>query len=242
VNRRAFGTWVTGGLAVAPRLARAQAPKARPAGFLAAPPTGQGPPVLVLHAWWGLNDTVRAFCQQLASAGFTAFAPDLYRGQVTADVAEAERLSGALFRHLEQPRADLAAAASFLHQQASRPARGLAVIGFSLGAFFALDLSVSDARRVHSVVVYYGTRPGEYTAARASYLGHFAETDPFEPSAEVDALQAALRQAGRPATFHHYPGTGHWFAEADRAQAYDAAAAQRAWQRTLAFLRRAPKA
>ncbi len=71
-------------------------------------------------------------------------------------------------------------------------------------------------------------------------LGHFAENDPFEPSADVDALQAALRGAGRPAQFHRYPGTGHWFAEPDRTQAYDGAAATLAWQRTLAFLRRPP--
>lgn len=218
-------------------------PQTRPDGFLAQPPAGgPGAPVLVLHAWWGLNDTVRAYCTQLAAAGFTAFAPDLYRGQVTEQVAEAERLSSALFGRLEQPRADLAAAAAFVHGQAGRPARGLAVVGFSLGAFFALDLSVSDPQRVHSVVVHYGTRPGEYTAARSSYLGHYAETDPFEPRSEVDALEAALRRAGRPATFHHYPGTGHWFAEADRVQAYDAAAAALAWQRTLAFLRRPPSA
>lgn len=196
--------------------------------------------MLVLHAWWGLNDTVRSYCTQLAGAGFTAFAPDLYRGRVTAQVAEAERLSGELFARLEQPRADLAAAATHLHELTGRPARGVAVIGFSLGAFFALDLSVSDARRVHSVVVHYGTRPGDYSAARASYLGHFAENDPFEPGADVDALQAALRGAGRPAQFHRYPGTGHWFAEPDRTQAYDAAAATLAWQRTLAFLRRPP--
>lgn len=217
-------------------------PQTRPNGFLAQPPGGPGAPVLVLHAWWGLNDTVKAYCTQLAAAGFTVFAPDLYRGQVTEQVAEAERLSSALLGRLEQPRADLAAAAAFVHGQAGRPARGLAVVGFSLGAFFALDLSVSDPQHVHSVVVYYGTRPGDYAAARASYLGHYAETDPFEPTTEVDALQAALRRAGRPATFHRYPGTGHWFAEADRVQAYDAAAAALAWQRTLAFLRRPPNA
>jgi carboxymethylenebutenolidase len=30
--------------------------------------------VLVLHAWWGLNDTMKAFCNRLAESGFTAFA------------------------------------------------------------------------------------------------------------------------------------------------------------------------
>jgi dienelactone hydrolase len=54
-------------------------PHAQPDGFLAIPPTGKGSAVLVLHAWWGLNDTMRAFCTRLAESGFVAFAPDLYR-------------------------------------------------------------------------------------------------------------------------------------------------------------------
>jgi carboxymethylenebutenolidase len=29
---------------------------------------------LVLHAWWGLNDTMKAFCTKLSDAGFVAFA------------------------------------------------------------------------------------------------------------------------------------------------------------------------
>ena len=55
----------------------------QPQGFLAVPPTGKGHGVLVLHAWWGLNDTMKAFCTRLAESGFVAFAPDLYHGKVT---------------------------------------------------------------------------------------------------------------------------------------------------------------
>ena len=47
----------------------------QPQGFLAVPPTGQGPGVLVLHAWWGLNDTMKAFCTRLAEAGFVTAKP-----------------------------------------------------------------------------------------------------------------------------------------------------------------------
>jgi carboxymethylenebutenolidase len=37
-------------------------------------------------------------------------------------------------------------------------------------------------------------------------------------------------------TFYRYPGTGHWFCEPDRTDAYDPTAAELAWERTLTFL------
>ncbi|HLE03982.1 MAG TPA: dienelactone hydrolase family protein [Anaerolineales bacterium] len=213
-------------------------PNTQPDGYLAIPSTGKGGAVLVLHAWWGLNDTIKAFCTRLAESGFVAFAPDLYHGKVADDIADAETLSGALFRNPDQAKADIAEATAFLKERAGKADRGLAVIGFSLGAYFALDLSVTDPEHIRSVVIFYGTRPGDYSSSRADYLGHFAETDEFEPQSEVDKLEEALRRASRPVSFYRYSGTGHWFFEPDRAQAYNQAAVSLAWDRTLAFLRR----
>jgi carboxymethylenebutenolidase len=205
----------------------------QPESFLAVPPSGKGRGVLVLHPWWGLNDTVKGFCTRLAEAGFIAYAPDLYHGQLATSIAEAENLSGAL--DVERAKADVAAAVEYLDRRADPG--GLAVIGFSLGAFFALDISTTHPDRISAVVLFYGTGPGDFSASKAIYLGHFAEADPYEPADYVDGLEKALRAAGRPVTFHHYPGVGHWFCEPDRADAYDPTAAALAWERTLAFLR-----
>jgi carboxymethylenebutenolidase len=208
----------------------------QPDGYLAVPPTGTGSAVLVLHAWWGLNDTMQAFCARLAESGFFAFAPDLYHGKIADNIPDAETLSSNL--DFNRARADIAEATTFLNERAGQSDRGLAVIGFSLGAFYALDLSVADPDRVRSVVIFYGTRPGDYSRSKAAYLGHFAETDEFEPQSEVDELEEALRRAGRPVSFYQYAGTGHWFFEPDRVDAFNEAAASLAWDRTLAFLRR----
>ena len=207
----------------------------QPQGYLAAPPAGTGAPVLVLHAWWGLNDDVRAYCDRLAAAGFVAFAPDVYHGQVTDTIAGAEALSRALDG--DAAMADVAAAVDFLDERAGRPEQGVAVVGFSLGAWLALEASVAHPERVRAVVVYYGTGRDDYNGSRAAYLGHYAANDPYEESDYVDAVEAAIRRENRPVTFHHYPGTGHWFAEPGRADAYDPAAAALAWERTMGFLR-----
>lgn len=206
-------------------------------GYFALPEGGQGPGVLVLHPWWGLNDTIQALCTRLAAAGFVAFAPDLYHGKVVDTIPDAEAMSSAVFDNQSQARAEIAAAATFLSQHAGQAGPGLAVIGFSMGAYFALDLSATAPEHIRSVVVFYGTGGGDFSRSHAAFLGHFAEHDEFEPQSEVDALKAALKDAGRPVEFYTYPDTGHWFFEPDRTDAFNAAAASLAWDRTLAFLR-----
>jgi carboxymethylenebutenolidase len=209
----------------------------QPQGFLAVPPTGKGPGVLVLHAWWGLNDTMKAFCTQLAESGFVAFAPDLYHGKVADNIADAETLGKALDTNQLQAKADIADATMFLNERVGQADRGLAVIGFSLGAYYALDLAAADPEHIRSVVIFYGTGGGDYSNSKAAYLGHFAENDEFEPKSNVDDLEKSLGRAGRPVTFYRYSDTGHWFFESDRSQAYNQAAASLAWDRTLAFLK-----
>ncbi|MEP0807400.1 MAG: dienelactone hydrolase family protein [Chloroflexota bacterium] len=209
----------------------------QPQGFLAVPPSGKGPGVLVLHAWWGLNDTIKNFCGKLAESGFVAFAPDLYHGRVADTIPAAEALGSALDANHLQAKTEIAEAVRFLSEHAEQTNRGLAVIGFSLGAYYALDLAATDPERIHFVVLFYGTGPADYAKSRAAYLGHFAVNDPYEPQSNVDELEESLKRAGRPVTFHRYPGTGHWFFEPDRTDAYNEAAASLAWERTLAFLR-----
>ena len=210
----------------------------QPQGFLAVPATGKGHGVLVLHAWWGLNDTIKTFCTRLAESGFVVFAPDLYHGKVADTIPAAETLGKALDANHIQARAEIAEAARFLRERADPAAGGLAVIGFSLGAYYALDLSNAEPEYIHSVVVFYGTGAEDFNSASAAYLGHFAGNDEFEPQSNVDGLEGLLRRAGRPVTFHVYQGTGHWFFEPDRPEAYNEAAASLAWDRTLEFLKR----
>jgi carboxymethylenebutenolidase len=179
---------------------------------------------------------MKAFCARLAQHGFVAFAPDLYRGEVVDDIIGAEALAGALdARHL-QAKVEIAEAARLVQARADGGEDGIAVIGFSLGAYYAFHLATTEPEFIRSVVVFYGTGLDQHGSSTASYLGHFAENDPYEPPAGVDHLEESLRRAGRPVTLHRYAGAGHWFFEPDRADAYRPDAASLAWDRTLAFL------
>src|SRR5689334_7941394 len=57
---------------------------------------GEGPGVLVIHPWWGLNKTIKGMCDRLAKEGYVVFAPYLYHGKVATTIADAESLSGKL--------------------------------------------------------------------------------------------------------------------------------------------------
>ena len=180
--------------------------------------------VVLLHAWWGRTPWFVALGGRLADAGFEVAVPDLYGdGRTTDSVEEAEALSdalevGAMMARVEEARRSLDG--------------DVTVVGFSLGAFAAVQLLARDPT-VRAAVLYYGTwTPPADVAVTARVLGHFAELDPFEPLDDVRRLEQRLPSA----EFHVYPGTRHWFAEPDRPE-YDPGAADLAWSRTLAFLR-----
>lgn len=203
--------------------------------YLAVPEDGTGPGVLVLHAWWGLTPVFTDVCDRLASAGYVVLAPSLFPGGATATtIPEAEALRDA---HDEVAVVEpiVQAAADRLRELPSATGESIGVIGFSLGAYWALHLSQAQPDEVSAVVVFYGTDDGDYDTAQAAYLGHFAEQDEFEPLEAVQALEATMRAAGREVAFHIYPGARHWFVEPNRPE-YDASATDLAWERTLAFL------
>jgi carboxymethylenebutenolidase len=202
-------------------------------GYIAAPPGG-GPGVLVLHAWWGLSDGIRSYCDRLADAGFVAHAPDLCDGRTASTIPEAQ----ALAEELDEDVASRHAADGLAHLRDHPAVDGrLGAVAFSMGVWFAFDLATRDDS-LRTLVLYYGTASDiDHSLHRAAVLGHFAERDAFEPVEEVDALEDGLRLAGRAVRFHTYPGVGHWFAEVDRDDAYDSAAAALAFRRTVGFFR-----
>jgi carboxymethylenebutenolidase len=162
-------------------------------------------------------------------------APDLYHGQIATTIDDAERISSAL--DAKQANRELVAALTTLKTHPASSGEHTGVVGFSLGAYFALWLADEKPADVAAVVLFYGTG-AEVTRAKAAFLGHFAEQDSFEPPESVNSLEDQLRAAGRDVTFYTYPGTGHWFFEADVPAAYNAEAAALAWERTVSFLRR----
>ena len=198
------------------------------------PDGGDGPGVVVLHPWWGLNADVVAYADRLADAGFRVIAPDLFAGDVAETIDGAERLSSAAEANAEGLLEIVLAATDDLAARLGNGA-GIATLGFSFGAGYAL-WSASRRPSIAANVLYYGTMTGPSLAkSTATVLGHFAEDDPYENDESIGALEEGLSDAGRELTVHRYPGTGHWFAEPSR-DAYVREAADLAFERTVEFL------
>ncbi|MCW5874734.1 MAG: dienelactone hydrolase family protein [Anaerolineales bacterium] len=200
-------------------------------GYLALPASGKGPGLLLLHAWWGLTDLFKELADKLAAEGFVVFAPDLMNGAQTADITEAERQVQAAEADFAAVTAVAEAATGYLQQHPANTASKLASLGFSFGAAYALVLDEALPDAFGKVVLFYGMAGADVNKSKAQVLGHFAENDPFEDT------EAARKMSAPNLELHIYPGTGHWFFEENRPDAYNAEAAKLAWERTLAFLK-----
>ncbi len=224
-------------MTVKSRMVEFRAEGGRGKGYLASPEKPRGK-VLVLHAWWGLNDFFKGFCNRLASQGFLALAPDLHDGALAKSVAEAKELRRSFESKVAEERIKriVLGAADYLQSAPAVSGRKICVVGFSMGAAWSLLLSTLKPQIIGAVVVFYGTYPIDFSKAEASYLGHFVPDDEWEPLGDVHALEEKMRGAGRECTFHFYPGTKHWFFEENRPLEYNRDAADLAWKRTLEFL------
>jgi carboxymethylenebutenolidase len=209
-------------------------------GYLAAPAAQRGPATIVMQEWWGLDEHIRSVCDRLATEGFFALAPDLFRGETTTQPSEAEQKMMAL--SMDQAEQDMCGAAAYLSSQAGVEGSGVGSVGFCLGGGLSLWAAATCPQITAAVTYYYVMPHGkpDFTNISGPILGHFGAADAFIPTDDAHKLEAELRDAGAEVTFHFYEGAGHaFFNDTNRLGTYDKDAAETSWQRTVSFLRSA---
>jgi carboxymethylenebutenolidase len=204
-------------------------------GYFVRPDAGSGPGLIVIQEWWGLNDHVKDVAERFAVEGFVVLAPDLYHGKITAEPDEAQKLMMAM--KMDEAAKDMSGAYDYLKQHESTNGK-VGSIGYCMGG--GLSLYISTLKPMDATVVYYGVLSGvqpDLVQIKGPVQGHYAENDGWASPEVAHGLETQLRELGKQAEFHIYPGAGHAFFN-DTGSAYDPEAANLAWQRTLEFLRR----
>jgi carboxymethylenebutenolidase len=208
-------------------------------GYLARP-EGAGPGLIVIQEWWGLVDHIRDVCDRFAAEGFTALAPDLYRGRSTTEPDEAGKLMMAM--NMGEAAKDMSGAVDHLLQSDAVRGEGVGVIGYCMGGGLALVLACRRPDAVKACVPYYGLIPWpdaqpDWSQLRAAVQGHYAEKDEFFTPEAARELEQTLRDQGVDVEIFVYRDADHAFFNDARPEVYDPDAAGEAWTRTLSFLR-----
>jgi len=208
-------------------------------GYLALPPSGSGPGVVVIQEWWGLTDHIAQVTDRLAAEGFVALAPDLFGGRTAHDADEA----GALMMSLpvDQAARDLGGAVDFLLGHEAVTGTAVGAVGFCMGGGFVLLLAAQQGERIGAAVPFYGVGPAvpeQYAGLTAAVQGHYGERDDFYPADQARAQEQQIREeSGAPVEFFYYDAAHAFHNDTNALGTYDAGAGALAWQRTTDFLR-----
>ena len=192
--------------------------------------------VLVIHENRGLNDHIRDVARRLGVAGFRAVAPDFLSptGGTPANEDAAREAIGKL--DLGKSVSDAVA----MLDELAKSSRGGKVggVGFCWGGGFVNRLAVAAGGKLAAGVSYYGPAPDPAEAAKvqAPLLIHDAGLDDRVNRTSFPWVEA-LRAAKKPVKFYLYEGVNHAFNNDTSAERYNKAAADLAWERTLAFFK-----
>jgi carboxymethylenebutenolidase len=186
-------------------------------GYLALPPLGHGPGLIIIQEIWGVNAHIRAVADQYALDGYVVLAPDVFWRQepgVDLDYDEAgTKRAYALMQGLNGPDAvaDLVSSAQALRSRNEVTGK-VGVVGFCMGGRLAYQLAAAGA--VDAAVCYYGGGIQNHlelaSAIHVPILFHYAELDNHIPETAVAAVQAAFNGRAN-AHVYVYEGAAHGF-------------------------------
>lgn len=207
-------------------------------GYFVRPKAGMRPPnVIVVHENLGLNPHIRDVARRFALEGFAALALDFLspQGGTPADEDKAREMSGKL--KLEDAVGYARAALPVLEKREDTT-EDVGAVGFCWGGTLVNNLAVAEPG-LDAGVVYYGRQPplDRVKQIQAAMLLHYASLDE-RVNAGAAAYEAALKAAGKTVEMHIYPGVNHAFNNDTAPARYNKEAADLAWSRTVAFLRK----
>jgi len=211
--------------------------------YFAKPEGKANPPVILVGMEiFGLHEYIRDVTRRLAKLGAFAVAPDYYfrKGVDLTKLTDTKEIMPVVNAKPDaELLADLDATAAWATSQGGDTGR-LGMVGFCRGGRYVWQYA-AHSDKLKAGVAFYGSLvdpqnpvwPKSATQRapemKAPVLGLYGAEDQGIPVAQVEAMKAALAQAGKTAEFKIYPGAGHAF-HADFRPSYRPEAAQAAWE------------
>jgi carboxymethylenebutenolidase len=204
-------------------------------GHLALPERKKGKGLLLVHAWWGLNEFFMGLADRFAEEGFVVFAPDYYNGKVASTIDAAEKFSNVMDE--KETESNLKKALKYLSKHPAVTGEKIGILAISLGAWFSVRLAFDEPDNIGAIVLFYGIGGGEFNEFAIPIQCHFAEDDEYEEIDQIIEFKEQVMKGKGKGEFHTYEGTTHWFFESDVINAFHEPSAELAFQRTVAFLK-----
>ncbi len=208
-------------------------------GLLAIPKDAAGklPGVLVIHENRGLNPHIKDVTRRMALEGFVAFGADYLapQGGTPADEEKAREMIGTIKPDAQVAYSQAALKALIAHAQGTGKAGAM---GFCWGGGAVNALAVAEPA-LAAGVAYYGRQAAAADVPKitAPLMLHYASLDE-RINAGIGEFEAALKAANKSYELHMYEGANHAFNNDSNAARYNKEAADLAWGRTVAFLKK----
>ena len=200
----------------------------------------KAPVVVAIHENTGINTWTRSVADQLAADGFIGIAPDLttmfrtddLKSDPTSDAGRA-----AIGKVTPEMGNAIVDAVAKYGMGLPAAAKTYGIVGFCWGGARSF-LHATHAPGLGASVVYYGSPPSaeRMAAIKAPVLGLYGGND-ARINATIPATDSAMKRLGRAYEYQVFDGAGHGFLRAQDTNPANAAAAQQAWPKTVAFLK-----
>ncbi len=194
------------------------------------------PAVIIVHDWFGLNQTIRSAAERLAGDGFIVLAVDMFSGETADTVAAARELEVEVVENSRAAEDNLRQAIEFIRISSGAPS--IAIVGYGFGGGWALRSALEPRSRLSAAVSFYGqviTDEDRLADAKVPFLGFFSESDRAVPAQKVRDFATSMRGLQKDAEVQILDDVRRGFVDVS-SENYNGARAGEAWRQMVSFL------
>lgn len=197
--------------------------------YVAQPDEANGRAVILIQEWWGLNDHIKDIAGRYAGEGFTAIAPDLYRGKLAKNPDEASKMMNDL--KIEDGIDTIKNAIDAAREKYGY--RHFGISGYCMGGTYALR-AACELEGISAAAPFYGDIPPEDILKNLTVPTIFISgtKDGWINPEKVAELESVTEKYELPVESVKYEAD-HAFFNDTRPEVYDEAAARDAWAKVI---------